>query len=701
MDPLLRRYPRWQRVRLVVVRPPGTPEPHSIKEVVTSLFYALQSLGCTIDIQENEPVPDGTNIFFRAHLLPLARLSEVPRGSIIYNFEQISNQSPWIGPVYRTLLSEFTVWDYSRRNLDAIASIADRRRLHLVPIGYMPQLTQIPRAQTEDIDVFFYGTLNQRRSAILLELEETGLRVRVEARTRGIARDTLISRAKVVLNLHFHPTAIFEIVRVSYLLANRKAVVGECGPYTEIDSDIREAIAPANYDQLCATALELLQDDQRRFDLARRGHEIFARRRLPEIIARAIAETEAALGEFVTAKAEADAGTEATSLSRIEPSRARREEKPDGTPGRLRLKAKRILFHAINGNGLGHVVRLSVIARSLQNHADVAFFSTCPFANQYWPGELFAVDNRLDDRFELSPEQRNLLGFHLALNKFLPDVVVFDTHWPLPIIAQLREKDIRTVLVLRTLAIEKMEPAIRLAMRDFSSVLIPHHPFELESTYGELPELIGLMTTPPCLIVGPVARTAVHRNEKRSLIFTLGGGGEYWHWTQERSVNKFIGEYKRAATGLAEKFGIEPIFAAGPLLDLAKDAELSPFKVVRSHNLHEMFGPGTIVVTRGGYNTCWEAIAAGAGLIIVGEHVVHGVEDVGTRGRFLAAEGVARQVRTDASEILEACADLIEHPLSIDDHYLRLSVNDGLSMVRDEILGLSGLSPRAYIGAHH
>ena len=86
-------------------------------------------------------------------------------------------------------------------------------------------------------------------------------------------------------------------------------------------------------------------------------------------------------------------------------------------------------------------------------------------------------------------------------------MVVFDTHWPLPIIAQLREKDIRTVLVLRTLAIEKMEPTIRLAMRDFSSMLIPHHPFELESTYGELPELIGLMTTPPCLIVGPLART--------------------------------------------------------------------------------------------------------------------------------------------------------------------------------------------------
>ncbi len=74
---------------------------------------------------------------------------------------------------------------------------------------------------------------------------------RIETRTHGRARDELISRAKVVLNVHFYPTAIFEIVRVSYLLANRKAVVGECGPSTEIDTDIREAIAPANYDRLC------------------------------------------------------------------------------------------------------------------------------------------------------------------------------------------------------------------------------------------------------------------------------------------------------------------------------------------------------------------------------------------------------------------------------------------------------------------
>jgi hypothetical protein len=279
IEALAKRYPRWQKVRLVVLRPAGTPEPHSINEVVTSLFHGLQALGCCVDIRENQPIDDGTNIYFRAHLLPFPRVSEMPPGSIVYNFEQIFDQSPWVGRVYRDLLSRVTVWDYSRRNLAAIAAFADPRRLHLVPLGYTPQLTRIPPAPVEDIDVLFYGVVNARRRAILAGLGRAGLRLHVETRIGGAARDGLIARAKLVLNLHFYPTAIFEIVRVSHLLSNRKAVVGECGQDTEIDDDIREAIASAPYERLCETVHDLLGDDTRRQELARRGQEIFARRR--------------------------------------------------------------------------------------------------------------------------------------------------------------------------------------------------------------------------------------------------------------------------------------------------------------------------------------------------------------------------------------------------------------------------------------
>ena len=98
---------------------------------------------------------------------------------------------------------------------------------------------------------------------------------------------------------------------MSYLLANRKAVIGECGPQTEIDADIREAIAPAPYDHLSTSVFELLRDDNGRVALARRGHDIFARRHLPDILARAIAETEATYRE--AAPATPDLGTPAVS----------------------------------------------------------------------------------------------------------------------------------------------------------------------------------------------------------------------------------------------------------------------------------------------------------------------------------------------------------------------------------------------------
>ena len=447
IDPLPSRFPRWRRVRLVIVRPSGTPEAHSINEVVVSLFHGLQSLGCFVDVQENEPVGDGINIFFYAHLLSRTRASEMPQGSIVYNFEQIFERSPWVGPIYRDLLSRVTVWDYSRRNLAAIGSIADPRRLHLVPLGYMPQLTCIPPAPVEDIDVLFYGVVNTRRRAILLDLQQAGLRLRVETHIRGAARDELISRAKIVLNLHFYPAAIFEIARVSYLLCNRKAVVGECGPHTEIDSDIREAIAAVSYDRLCDTVLDLLRDESGRHLLARRGQEIFARRRLPDILTHAIAETEAVSRRPVTVDDRVSAG--AANLAASMAERAGRVRPADGRLTTNLHKPERILFYAINGNGLGHVVRLSIIARALMDHADIAFYSPCRFADRYWPGRLFTVDDRLNDRFELNHQQRNLLGFHLALNKFSPDIVVCDTFWPETIIRDLQERGIRTILVLR------------------------------------------------------------------------------------------------------------------------------------------------------------------------------------------------------------------------------------------------------------
>ena len=58
--------------------------------------------------------------------------------------------------------------------------------------------------------------------------------------------------------MHYYDANIFELVRVSYLLANRKAVVAECNPGTEIDPDIADAVQLAPYEGLVGACVELV-----------------------------------------------------------------------------------------------------------------------------------------------------------------------------------------------------------------------------------------------------------------------------------------------------------------------------------------------------------------------------------------------------------------------------------------------------------
>jgi hypothetical protein len=671
--PLPTMFPRWRRVRLVVARPPGPPAPYQADEVALSLLHALGALGCEVDIAANEAVAGGTNIYLLAHLLAPSAAATMPAGSILYNLEQLFDQSPWLSQPYRDLLARSTVWDYSRRNLAALAGFADPRRLHHVPLGHVPQLARIAPAPVEDIDVLFYGTVNARRRAVLRELESSGVRLRVAHGIGGAERDALIARARLVLNLHFYPTAIFELVRVAYLLANGRAVVAECGPDTEIDADIREAVAGAPYEQLCARALALLGDEAARRALAARGQAIFARRCLPDILARAIAATE-------TARAAPAA------IRRGPPLRL--AEAPAAPAAAHRRRPLRVLFHAINGVGLGHVMRLSLIAGALGEGAETAIFTSCPVARRFWPGRLFGIDPRLDDRFALEPARRGLLAFHLAVNRFAPDLVVFDTHWPYPMVGHLREHGIPSILVLAPLAPGMMQPALRVAVRDFATILVPAVPAEMESVYRGEPEILDRLAAPPCRLIGPVARAAdgaAFPAEPRAcdVIFTLGGGGEHFHRNVATGVDTYLDAYRAAALALHERLGLEPLLAAGPLLGRSVDG-LWPFRLLQSERLHELFGPETLVVTRGGYNTTWEAVVAGARLVVTGGYTVS--EDLAARGRFLEEAGVARYAPPEAPAILAACLGLLGAPPPALDHPLRRAVNGGLAVARATIL---------------
>ena len=126
--------------------------------------------------------------------------------------------------------------------------------------------------------MLFYGSMTPRREAIFQALAAASLKLVVAFRVYGAERDALIARAKVVLNLHAYDDWGFEIVRIAYLLSNRKAVVCEANAPEDIDADLRDGLFGVTYGQLVDACRALVQDGDMRRRLERAGWDAFRQR---------------------------------------------------------------------------------------------------------------------------------------------------------------------------------------------------------------------------------------------------------------------------------------------------------------------------------------------------------------------------------------------------------------------------------------
>jgi len=272
------------KFQVIVVRPQGYLHSEAFRELAETLQLGLTSLGHTAQIQENIFEPAATNIFLGAHLLSPRQALLVPPGSVIYNLEQLKGID--LPPAYLELASHHQVWDYSLENIEKWKTMNCAFTPVHAPIGYVPELSRIPPAETEDIDILFYGSLNERRILILNALRDAGATVRALFGVYGRERDELIGRSKIILNIHYYEAKVFEIVRVSYLLANSKAVVTESSPLME--DGLGDTIRSLPYDSLVEGCLSLLKNETERRCLGVQGFAWFSKRGEPEILAHAL-----------------------------------------------------------------------------------------------------------------------------------------------------------------------------------------------------------------------------------------------------------------------------------------------------------------------------------------------------------------------------------------------------------------------------
>lgn len=268
---------RMTRYAVCTISPEGYPHSAALADVADSLVRGLAALGHDVVRSTRTDHADRRQIVLGAHLLP-RHPQPVAGDVVLYNLEQIHDGTQWLGPGYVDLLRRFPVWDYARKNIDALAAlgVADVR---LLPIGYVPELTRIaPR--DEDIDVLLVGSLNERRMQLVNAIRRKGLRVDAVFGCYGEERDRLYARAKIVLNAHFYESRVLELVRVSYLLANRRFVVSERGTDPAVEAEFAEGICFADYADIpAACAAHVSAADERR-RIAERGFGIMQGRDL-------------------------------------------------------------------------------------------------------------------------------------------------------------------------------------------------------------------------------------------------------------------------------------------------------------------------------------------------------------------------------------------------------------------------------------
>ncbi|MFQ5641251.1 MAG: hypothetical protein ACE5IR_25000 [bacterium] len=261
---------------------PAFAHTQCILEVAQVLQYGLEDLSHQV-IFGNDLQKDCLNIILGYH--PLWG-NPLPDGytCIVYQLEQLSEKRSWQADFLKTLRSASIVWDFSEQNV----AFLRQNGIPAVykPIGFHPMMQRIQPNPVQDVDVLFYGSINERRGKILAELQKK-FNTRILFGVYGEERDQWISRSKMVLVVHYYDTKLFDEVRLTYLLNNRIFTVVENTPHKRYE----DVIVYTDYENLVPTCERYLNDENARDAAAEQAFRTFSQYPESEFLQRALSES--------------------------------------------------------------------------------------------------------------------------------------------------------------------------------------------------------------------------------------------------------------------------------------------------------------------------------------------------------------------------------------------------------------------------
>tara|TARA_B100000530_G_C15880131_1_gene457080 strand:+ start:94 stop:945 length:852 start_codon:yes stop_codon:yes gene_type:complete len=270
-------------INICIIKPNNYIHSLAYLEIAELLHYSVLELNKNSKISYNfiDINPKVKNIIFGAHLLNDDMINSIPSNTIIFNTEQIESINEiWKRRILLLASKGIIFWDYSNHNLDLLLTKLNVKG-RLFEIGFQSNLQRIKINDNKEVDVLFYGSLNNRREKIINNLLKKNVKVKCLFGVYGKDRDDWIGKSKIVLNLHYYESKIFEIVRIFYLLTNAIPIVSEVDENTKLNNNYLKGIMGSNYEDVEKNILSLLENEKERKLIGLNGFNII--KKYPQI----------------------------------------------------------------------------------------------------------------------------------------------------------------------------------------------------------------------------------------------------------------------------------------------------------------------------------------------------------------------------------------------------------------------------------
>jgi len=346
----------------------------------------------------------------------------------------------------------------------------------------------------------------------------------------------------------------------------------------------------------------------------------------------------------------------------------------------------KILFFASHCNGLGHLNRLTCIAREIKkiDSRHKILFLTAPgcdtFLKEFQYEEIPLSEITLTENGYFADLDVQVSSHVIA--DYKPDVIVFDTHFPLAVLKRAGMKKIKTAVVLRK---TKKDYFNKIAKLKADLFILPH----------ERRDFKGYDIPKKAVFVGPIVRevdgTKIKDVVKRYGIkkedfvvtFTCGSGGG-------RESRGFIYATTRVYKQLRKKIGnLRFIILAGNRFQEKVDIEGITVKQFEPEAIN-LLRASDLVVAIASYNTCNEIMFVKTPSIIIPAKRVN--EEQGERAKNMEKIGISVVLNEiDEKKIADS---ILEYYYSHDmkkrmkESFLKVKMRIGNRAAAKRILGL-------------